>query len=150
MKRILKGIGCAIISLPALLLAGLIALFIGAIVVDELALYGYRQEVLDSLSLPASTQVVETVSGCGNTGPTGNHTELYVAVLVTAECGADELRQKFPYLHDAAEDGLSTGSMEQLGLAFTEADTAADAQKDYYILEFFKEAPLSDFDLRGH
>ena len=150
MKRILKGIGCAIISLPALLLAGLIALFIGAIVVDELALYGYRQEVLDSLSLPAGTQVVETASGCGNTGPTGNHTELYVAVLVTAEGGADELRQQFPYLHDAVEDELSTGSMEQLGLAFTEADTAAGAQKDYYILEFFKEAPLSDFDLRGH
>lgn len=150
MKRILKGIGCAVISLPALLIAGVIALFVGAIVVDELALPGYRQEVLDSLSLPAGAQVVETVSGCGNTGPTGNHTELYVAVLVHTSDGADALRQQFPYLHDAAEDGLSTGAMEQLGLAFTEPDTATGAQKDYYILEFFKEAPMSDFDLRGH
>lgn len=149
MKRILKGIGCAAISLPAILLAGLLLLFVGAIAVDELALPGYRQEVLDSLSLPAGAQVVETVSGCGNTGPTGNHTELYVAVLVSAPDGA-ALRQQFPYLHDAAENGLSTGAMEQLGLVFTEPDTATGAQKNYYILEFFKEAPMSDFDLRGH
>lgn len=149
MKRILKAIGCAIISLPAILLPALIVLFVGAIVVDELALPGYRQEVLNSLSLPAGAQVVETVSGCGNTGPTGNHTELYVAVLVHA-LNDDALRQQFPYLHDAATDGLATGAMEQLGLAFTEPNTATGAQKNYYILEFFKEAPMSDFDLRGH
>lgn len=149
MKRTLKGIGCAIMSLPAILLVGLIALFVGAIVVDELALPGYRQEVLNSLSLPSGTEVVETVSGCGNTGPTGNHTELYVAVLVHAP-DDDALRQQFPYLHDAATDGLATGAMEQLGLAFTEPNTATGAQKNYYILEFFKEAPMSDFDLRGH
>ena len=143
MKRVLKGIGCAVIGLPAALLAGLIALFLGAVVVDELALPGYRQGVLDSLSLPAGAHVVETVSGCGNTGPTGNHTELYVA-------GADALRRQFPYLHNAAKEGLSTDAMDRLGLAFTEPSTATGAQKDYYILEFAKEAPLSDFDLRGH
>ena len=150
MKRVLKGIGCAVIGLPAALLAGLIALFLGAVVVDELALPGYRQGVLDSLSLPAGAHVVETVSGCGNTGPTGNHTELYVAVLVSAEEGADALRRQFPYLHDAAKEGLSTDVMDRLGLAFTEPSTATGAQKDYYILEFAKEAPLSELDLRGH
>ena len=41
-------------------------------------------------------------------------------------------------------------AMDRLGLAFTEPSTATGAQKDYYILEFAKEAPLSDFDLRGH
>ena len=76
--------------------------------------------------------MAEMVSGCGNTGPFGMHTERYAAVLVYAP-----------------EDGLAASATERLALAFTKPDTAAGAHKNYHILQVFKEASLSNFDSHG-
>ncbi len=53
---------------------------------DDIVLIKYRSGNLKTLNneLPDDVVIMEIVSGCGNTGGTGNHTDLYVSVLVTA------------------------------------------------------------------
>mgnify|MGYP006071082119 FL=1 len=115
---------------------------------DDIVLIKYRSEISKTLNneLPDDVVIMEIVSGCGNTGGTGNHTDLYVSVLVTAPFSETEWETIGYEPHSVSKEGSSTFSMDLLHLSFSEI-TDPDHS---YILEFVREAPFSFFDLRGN
>ena len=138
---------CKILLAGAALLAGAVVLpFLLGPAADDLALGRYRSEVLENLALPPGTGVVEVVSGCGNTSGTGNHTELYVGILVKTSLSEEAWAALCPDSRSVSAQGPDTPAMGGLGLSFAQLETA----EGVYILEFSTPAPFSDFDLRGH
>lgn len=81
--------------------------------------------LLEELKLPADTAVAETIEGCGNTSGTGNHTELYVAVLLKTDLNEDALREYYPSALSAEECGWKTLAMVCVGVSFTEQTDGA-------------------------
>lgn len=146
MKKVAKVFGIVILIIVIALIAIVILPFIIAPVIDNIALGRYRSQVLSELEMPAESVIVETVSGCGNTGGTGNHTELLVSVLVKSELDEDAFFEYYPHAYEAGKRDFETWAMGCVGLSFSKPE----AEGNYYILEFIKSAPCSDFDLRGH
>lgn len=146
MKKTVKILGIVILVIVIALIAIVILPFIIAPVIDNIVLARYRSQMINELELPADTEIVETVSGCGNTGGTGNHTELLVSVLVKSELNEDAFFEYFPHAYEAEECDFETWAMGCVGLSFSKPKE----EGNYYILEFIKSAPCSDFDLRGH
>lgn len=146
LKRAVKIIGITILALFLVLTGIIIILFIFARAADDMALRRYRVEILEQMELPADTVAVEVVSDCGNTGGTGNHTELYVAVLLKTDLSESAFREYYPHALEAEEHGWETWSMGCVGVSFKEQQ----AEGKYYILEFIESAPWGDLDLRGH
>ncbi len=111
----------------------------------------YRNKIEDSLANISEVNVLQVVSGCGNSSGTGNHTDLYVAVLVETSLFEEDLKNKITnvsWIHNVEQDGNSTLAMEIIGLNFNEAKF--NSNLNYYILEFAKASPFSAFDMRGH
>ncbi|MCH5269748.1 MAG: hypothetical protein J1E83_03280 [Lachnospiraceae bacterium] len=146
MKKTVKILGIIILAIVVALIAIVILPFIKASVIDNMALNKYRSRILNELELPTDTEIVETVSGCGNTGGTGNHTELLVSVLVKSELDEDAFFAYYPHAYEAEERDFETWAMGCVGLSFNKPEE----EGNYYILEYIKSAPCSDFDLRGH
>lgn len=144
-KRLLKVV--LIFSLT--IIAAIIIPFIAAPVIDDIALANYKKEVLSNLELPADTEVIEIVTGCGNTSGTGNHTELYVAILVKTDLTENDWKDYGISALDSGSNKTEPLAMGCIGLSFDldEEDGFADG---YHILEYSKSAPCSMFDLRGH
>ncbi len=141
-----KKIFRIIFALFIMLLALIILPFVIFPIMDNIALGNYKKEVLDTLNLPPNTEIVETISGCGNTGGTGNHTEMYVAILVKTTLSEEEWKSYSFISHDVLADGEKTFAMSLVGVYFSHIDDP----EGYYILEYAREAPYSDFDIRGH
>lgn len=146
MKRILKRLLKAVLVTVLVLVLLPFALFIIAPLLDTVALHFYKAETLRALSLPPDTAIVQAASGCGNTGGTGNHTELYVAVLVETSLSEEAFLARFPGAQPVAPQDDETWSMACVGVSFTQPIPAAGG----YVLEYAKPAPFSAFDLRGH
>lgn len=146
MKKTVKVFGIVILIIVIALIAIIILPFIIAPVIDNIALGRYRSQVLSELEMPTECMIVETVSGCGNTGGTGNHTELLVSVLVKSELVEDAFLEYYPHAYKADERDFETWAMGCVGLSFS----TPEEEGNYYILEFIGSAPWSDFDLRGH
>ena len=142
LKKILK----IIFTLFIILLVLIILPFVISPIIDNVALGNYKKEVLDTLYLPPDTEIVETISGCGNTSGTGNHTEMYVAILVKTSLSEEEWKSYGFLSHDVLAEGEKTFSMSLVGVYFSHIDNP----EGYYILEYAKQAPCSDFDIRGH
>lgn len=146
MKKAAKILGIAILVLFLLLISGIVLPFLLARVVDDIALGRYRSQVLRELGLPEGITLVETIAGCGNTGGTGNHTELFVAVLLKTELSEEEFRAYYPHAYNAEEKGWETWAMGCVGVRFRQPQE----EGSYHILEFIKSAPWGDWDIRGH
>lgn len=146
MKKTVKVFGIVILIIVIALIAIVILPFIIAPVIDNIALSKFRSQVLSEVEMPAESVIVETVSGCGNTGGTGNHTELLVSVLVKSKLDEGAFFEYYPHAYKAEELDFETWAMGCVGLSFRKPE----AEGNYYILEFIKSAPCSDFDLRGH
>lgn len=142
----IKKVFKMIFLLFIVLLAMMILPFLICPIIDNAALRNYKKEVLNTLKLPQNTEVIETVGGCGNTSGTGNHAELYVAVLVKTTLSENKWKSYYTVSHDVSLDGEQTFAMSLVGLYFSHIDNP----EGYYILEYAKEAPCSDFDLRGY
>lgn len=142
LKRTLKIILVVLIALPVLIILP----FFAGEVIDNIALSNFKTQFINNLSLPPDTFIVETVSGCGNTGGIGNHTELYVGVLVKTSLSSSEWDKYRFASHKVSDDGMSTRSMRLLGLSFPNID----GTDGFYILEYSKKSPCSDLDIRGH
>lgn len=148
----MKGIKTAFIVFAGLI-ALLILLFSLPMLIDNIALGLYKADVLDNLSLPAETEIVEVVSGCGNTSGAGNHTELYVAILLKTTLPEEEWeRSAYSAYIDryVAWEGQETLAMSCVGVSFSEITADIDSDETYYIFECVKSAPCSFLDLRGH
>jgi len=114
--------------------------------VNNIALDIYEREVLKQLELPKDTMIKEIISGCGNTSGTGNHTDLYVGILVRTTLSAEEWarqEKKANYVGSAQKPSMA---MQLLDLEFTWSENG----EGYYVLEYYKRAPMSAFDWRGH
>lgn len=140
--------------IPTSLIMLILLLYMLSPIVNEFALKGYRSQVVEELVLPPGIQMMETVSGCGNSGGTGNHTDLYVGVLVESSLSKEQLEQQLEQYEVGCSVSPLTSeeptnlSMDLLGLSFeAELDFSAD---QYYLLQFVEEAPCSAFDLRGY
>lgn len=141
--KIILGSMIALLCIPVLLL--ILAVFLSPMI-DDMALSGYRDDILQSLALPENAAVVETVSGCGNSSGTGNHLEMVVGVLVRSDLDADEFTALFPDAFPVWEQDFSTEAMRLLGLNLPKMEEAGR----YYYLEYIASAPCSALDLRGH
>lgn len=112
--------------------------------VNDIACLSYRAEVEATLSGAEYIEVIEIASACGNTSGTGDHTELWVGVIIKSNLSLDELTALF-----GAEVSLydEIDKLDSWQDKFS-ADVEGGAD-GYYLLEFIKTAPMSWFDLRG-
>ena len=142
--------GGTIIVLAVILISFCALLFVPQIVNDA-ALPPFREEVIENLTLPEKSEMIEYVSGCGNTSGTGDHTELYVAVLIKSSLTLEELkayyaRESNTYVHDCSGFEAMPVGMMAINAEF---ETDIEKAEGYYILEYRKSAPLSWLDIRG-
>ena len=138
MKKIILYVLIAIIVLTLLLSA----LIVVPIKINDYSLEKYSKEVMESIEIPENTEIVEFISGCGNSTGAGDHTDLYVAVLLKSELSWEELAETFGRVHIVETRGDKTTAMDIIGIEF-ETDMSG---KGYYIVEFRKQGLL---DLRG-
>ncbi len=125
----------------------LVGILISALIIipgkiNDYNLDKYTKEVLSGVKLPEKTEIVEYVAGCGNSTGAGDHTDLYVAILLKSELSWQELSQTFGRVHIVETRGDKTLAMDIIGLEF-EAKTEDNG---YYIVEFRKSGIL---DWRG-
>ncbi len=110
---------------------------------------------MKKLPLPERTEFIEITRGCGNTGGTGNHTEILISMLVKSDLSQEKIAEFYkdysPYI-DVIEVDIgrtSTFSMQLLGQEFRKLQNIID-YKGYYIVQKTEDAISSEFDLRGH
>ncbi len=123
--------------------------------INDRACLEYRKEIEASFIDMPEVAVLQVVSGCGNSSGTGDHTDLYVAVLVETGLDKENLEKEISdiaEIHDVRETGDKTFAMDMIDLSFEEENYTDNA--NYYIIEFLKESPfagtpLSALDLRG-
>lgn len=119
--------------------------------IDNIAATNFANDTENKISVIENTTVEQIYSFCGNTAGTGNRTDIYVCVLVKTALEEDEFDAA---LSDAtvitkvysAESQTST--MSFVGIKFENAEF--DESQNYYIVEYFKKAPCSGFDMRGY
>ncbi len=116
--------------------------------INDLALSKYETQVLQDLKLPEGVTVVEYISACCNSSGTGDHTDLYVAVLVKSEVDKEVLvkaaEKLYGFVYDVKTRGDKTLAMKIADIEFGEKIENTD---NCFIMEFSKRAPL--LDLRG-
>lgn len=110
--------------------------------INDYNLAKYTKEVLNSIDLPEKTEMVEYVAGCGNSTGAGDHTDLYVAILLKSELSWQELSKTFGRVHIVETRGDKTLAMDIIGLEFK----TNTGDNGYYIVEFRKSGIL---DWRG-
>lgn len=118
--------------------------------INDFACSVYRNKVEDSVVNISEVNVLQVISGCGNSSGTGDHTDLYVAVLVETRLLEKELKNKIAnvsWVHNVKQNGNSTLAMEIIGLKFNKVKHNRGFY--YYILEFVNKSPCSAFDMRG-
>ncbi len=147
MKKTVKKICIAAVLLCGVLFAGVVLIYVICPILDNIALSRYKEEVISGLELPDSTEIAEVISGCGNSSGTGNHTDMYVGILVRTDLTEEEFFSQYSgEAYSAQENEMETWAMGCIGVSFD----MKEAEEGYYILEFTAAAPYSEFDLRGH
>lgn len=137
------GLGALIIlALPAAAIRLIMILIFFPIAVDNAACAQFEREVIKCLNLPDGAEVICYDSTCANTGGTGDHTELCVAVAISSDVPIDPKRatalcRGYAYIEKRPEElvgmGISLGSLPE----------------NCYVLVALRSAPMSSFDLRG-
>lgn len=107
-----------------------------------------KQE-LQNAPLPQSTKIIKSLAGCGNTGGTGDHTEVWAAILIKTDLSEDEI-YKFYGKNIQKVDAFrqNTFIMELLDKEFSRLNDISDYD-GYYIVERTDDAVSSFFDIRG-
>lgn len=117
--------------------------------INDFLLVGFTEDVIDGLKMPENTVMVEYISECGNSSGTGDHTDLYVVVLIESDLDYVTLAEHFKEdehfwrMQNVKEHGEHTIGMGCMGLKF---ETEFDEPDKYFILEYNKSAML---DFRG-
>jgi hypothetical protein len=99
--------------------------------------------------LPQYTTIVEVQSGSGNTGGTGDHTEVWAGILISTKLSEEKIIQfygKNVYKVDGTHK--KTAIMELLDKDFSNLQSVSDYE-GFYIVERVRKAVSSFFDLRG-
>lgn len=105
---------------------------------------------------PEQTEVIEVISGCGNTGGTGNHTEIWIGILVKTELSETDLflyySKKYEYINIyeyLAEEEEYRFIMGQINKTFRQIEPN-DGYEKYFVVGIYEKAVFSELDLRGH
>lgn len=144
MKRILT-----IIKVIVAVVIAIWALIAAPMKINDFLLVGFEKDVVEGLVMPENTTVVEHIAQCGNSSGTGDHTDLYVVVLIESDLDYVSLAEHFTKddyfwrMQNVKEHGEQTIGMMCMGLKF---DTAFEESEKYFILEYSKGAML---DFRG-
>lgn len=119
--------------------------------VNDISCYLYKNKIEDEVFANSKVKVLQVINGCGNSSGGGNHTDLYVGILIETVLSKDELLYEFSdvrYVYNIEKRGEKTLAIKNMNLRFDEQKYSDN--QDYYILEFIKESPCSEFDMRGH
>ncbi len=119
--------------------------------INDVACSVYREEIVDGIEDVSGINILQVVNACGNSSGKGNHTDLYVAILVETSLTETDIKNEIVNIssvHDVEKNGHSTLVMEIMNLNFNEE--TFNSNQNCYILEFSKESPCSIFDMRGH
>ena len=116
-----------------------------------------------SLPIPERTEILEIVSGFGNTSGTGNHTEIWIGMLLKSELSKDEIQDFFTktyqFRYPGDRSSIETYSVKEdrhysLVLSLIGKDLKklkSDTDHDgYFVVGITENAISSFFDLRGH
>lgn len=146
LRKAAKIILIIFLTVFLLLIAIIVLPWVISPIIDNIALGHYESQILEELELPPDVEVIEIIHGCGNTGGTGNHTEMYVGMLVKTSLPAEEWDEYHDQVYSTLTHGMETWAMGCTGISFS----GEYIEEGYYILEFIQSAPCSEFDLRGH
>ncbi len=116
--------------------------------INDVACLIYKNEIKNNLAEISELNVIEILNACGNSSGTGNHTDLYVAVLAETNLTEADIKNKISdvdLIYDTEKNTYSTLAMRTMNLSFK-----LKSKQKSYILEFHKPSPCSDFDFRGH
>ncbi len=142
MKKIVLKIGMAIVISVIVISLFITAVIMVPIKINDYNLEKYKEEVLANINLPEKTEMVDYVAGCGNSTGAGDHTDLYVAVLLKSELSWEELSETSGRVVIINGEDNKTIAMYNMNLEFK---TKTDGE-GYYIAEFRKSGIL---DWRG-
>ena len=142
MKKTVFKLGMAIVISIIVISLFITAIIMVPIKINDYNLGKYKEEVLANINLPEKTELVEYVAGCGNSTGGGDHTDLYVAVLLKSELSWEELSKTFGRVQIINGEDNKTIPMYNMNLEFK---TKTDGE-GYYIAEFRKPGIL---DWRG-
>ena len=106
---------------------------------------------LRSAQLPDKTEIIEVLSGCGNTSGAGNHTEIWAGMLIKTELLEQDILEIFgtTKVQKVSSDRRYTFIMGNLDKSFSSLNNRTNLD-GYYIIEWVDGAVSSFFDLRGH
>ena len=83
-SRLYKFLVKVLIAIPIIFVAFLFWNFIGGAICNDMKAAKIKKEYM-SMELPDKTELVETVTFVGNSSGTGNHTEIWVGMLIRTE-----------------------------------------------------------------
>ena len=129
-------------------------------IINDIAGLIYRIEITADLDRISETDVLQVISGVGHTCGNGDHTELWIGVVVRSGCSREELQTALRDMGYPVSDSYyidtvvvknftqpyTSGAMINLNKQFN-FSTIADTD-GLYIIEFNKTAPCF-LDIRG-
>ena len=117
-------------------------------ILNDIKANNLKQE-LQSAPLPQNTEIIAALSGCGNTGGTGDHTEIWAGILIRTELSEDEIYQYYgDDVQRVDSNKQKTFIMDLIGKEFTNLKSISKYD-GYYIVEQVGNAVSSFFDIRG-
>lgn len=120
-------------------------------IVDNFSANRFEKGIIEKIDNNEDITLISTELYIGNAGGTGNHTDAWVFVLLSSDLSEEELCAFFDdeiSVTSVSASNFKTETMKYIGVEF-EGVVFEDA-KSYYIVQFIKNLPMSDFDLRGH
>lgn len=150
MQKWVKRFLLTLIIVPTIIIVAIIALFIIFPILNDIKADKLAIEWAENIVLPNNTEIVEVISGCGNTGGTGNHTEIWAGILIKSDLPPDNVKAFWGSdIFVVDESNTRTFIMRLLGNQFKYFDKATEYE-GFYIIERVDKAVSSEFDLRGH
>jgi hypothetical protein len=108
------------------------------------------KNTLQSNPLPQNTKIIDVVSGCGNTGGTGDHTEIWAAILIKTELSEEEIYEFYgKKVFKVSDEDKETFIMRLLDKEFACLKEISNYD-GYYIIECIGDPVSSFFDFRGN
>jgi len=148
---IAKRIMLTIIAIPCILIFAFISLYFSCPLLNDKTAGSLAKE-LRTIPPPYNTQILESLSGCGNVGGTGNHTDMWAGILIKTELEEKDVEQFYKeyYIKKVDTSNYQTFAMECVNKEFSNLNNIDDYEGFYIIETVERHEFYSFFDLRGH
>lgn len=155
---VFKIVSLVVVSIPIFL----ISVYFVVPFVNDIRVVMFANEV-QKYPLPDKTSIIETIYGCGNASGSGNHTEMWTALLIKTELSPEEIYLFYKLNGDdytfldyhvvfkVDAQHKDTFIMKQMNKKFKCLESIENTD-GYYIAERLQglDSYSSYFDLRGH